>query len=550
MTPQDLIAAFDTLAEAPDGVARLRELVLQLAVRGKLVPQDAGEKRAPMGASQPEVDEEPFELPESWSWMRLPEVARYAVGKTPPTKDPRFWADNQIPWVSIGDMPDGGTVVQTGRTVTQTAATEVFRKPLVPAGTLLMSFKLTIGKVALLGVDAYHNEAIISVQPKTRLIMRDFLIRVLPMMARGGESKDAIKGATLNSKSLARILVPTPPLAEQHRIIARVDELMGLLDRLEAARTARDSTRAAARDAALAALREADTPEDVEVAWNRFAERMDDLLCDPADIDPLRQAVLQLAVRGKLVPQDPEDEPASVLLERVAAEKARLVREDTGRRPKALPPWDRGDVPFVAPSGWSWVRFEDICTIGSGVTKGRKLAGRQVREFPYLRVANVQAGALNLEVIKSIAIPPEEYDGYSLVEGDVLLTEGGDWDKLGRSAIWHEEIPLCIHQNHVFRARSVRRADVLPRWMSMFTNSPMGRDYFQSCSKQTTNLASINKTQLRACPFPVPPSAEQRRIVARVDELTGLLDRLEASLIVAHTTHGSFAGAAVHHLDT
>ncbi|MCK6519069.1 restriction endonuclease subunit S, partial [Myxococcota bacterium] len=238
MTANDLIAAFEALAESPEGVKRLRELVLQLAVRGKLVPQEAGDVNVNRRRSPPSSGEFPFDLPEGWRWLRLPEVADYAVGKTPATKEPRFWGAREIPWVSIGDMLDGGVLGTTNRTVTADAANEVFRKPPAKAGTLLMSFKLTIGKIAVLGVDAYHNEAIISISPKS-IATRDYLFRVLPMMARGGESKDAIMGSTLNGQSLARILVPLPPLAEQHRIVARVDELMSLLDRLEAARAQR-----------------------------------------------------------------------------------------------------------------------------------------------------------------------------------------------------------------------------------------------------------------------------------------------------------------------
>src|SRR5262249_639586 len=139
-----------------------------------------------------------------------------------------------------------------------------------------------------------------------------------------------------------------------------VDELVALLDRLEAARTTREGARAAVRDAALAALREADAPEEVEVAWNRFAERMDDLLIDPSDIAPLRQTVLDLAVRGRLVPQNSAEEPASVLLERIAAEKAQFFRNGKGRHPRATMPMSAEDIPYGLPSGWSSVRFGDV----------------------------------------------------------------------------------------------------------------------------------------------------------------------------------------------
>jgi type I restriction enzyme, S subunit len=191
--------------------------------------------------------------------------------------------------------------------------------------------------------------------------------------------------------------------------------------------------------------------------------------------------------------------------------------------------------------------MDAVTDLASGVTKGRSLVGRKTTALPYLRVANVQAGFLDLKVIKTIDVPNDEIDeGLLLRGGDVLLTEGGDWDKLGRSAIWNGEVAPCTHQNHVFRARPLGAMD--PRWISMFTNSPDGRSYFQSCAKRTTNLASINMTQLRACPVPVPPVAEQRRIVARVQELMGRLDGLEQRFAAQKAAHAAFAGAAVHHV--
>lgn len=126
----------------------------------------------------------------------------------------------------------------------------------------------------------------------------------------------------------------------------------------------------------------------------------------------------------------------------------------------------------------------------------------------------------------------EELAKYKLQSGDILLTEGGDWDKLGRSAIWKEKIENCIHQNHVFRARPLTKG-LLSEWAVMYTNPPIGRQYFETAAKRTTNLASINMTQLRYCPFPLPPLAEQKRIVAKVESLLTLCDALEAKLKAA-----------------
>jgi type I restriction enzyme S subunit len=157
------------------------------------------------------------------------------------------------------------------------------------------------------------------------------------------------------------------------------------------------------------------------------------------------------------------------------------------------------------PEAWSLVRFEDVAVVTGGVTLGRKLGDRKTVTLPYLRVANVKRGEINVDVVKEVTIAEDEIDRYALRENDLLMTEGGDWDKVGRAAIWSGEISPCLHQNHIFRAR-MRSAEIKPFWFERYFNSPQGRSYFESASKQTTNPASINMRQVRGCPSPIPTS--------------------------------------------
>lgn len=256
----------------------------------------------------------------------------------------------------------------------------------------------------------------------------------------------------------------------------------------------------------------------------------------PNGIKKLRELILELAVRGKLVPQDPSDEPASELLNRIHAEKQRLLAESKVRKQKELASNALSEPPYGVPSGWKWQSLDSVLIVTGGVTLGRKLAGRKLVSKPYLRVANVQRGYLLLDQIKEVEIPDDEFEKYLLLKGDLLITEGGDWDKVGRTAIWREEIPECLHQNHVFRARAVS-TEWEPRWAEIYLNSGTARAYFAGSSKQTTNLASINMTQLRACAFPFPPLTEQHRIVAKVDELMTLCDRMEAQQADSESAH-------------
>ena len=167
------------------------------------------------------------------------------------------------------------------------------------------------------------------------------------------------------------------------------------------------------------------------------------------------------------------------------------------------------------------VKLKEIAEVVSGVAKGRKFNGRQPVEVPYLRVANVQAGHLDLSEIKTIQALPEEVEELALRKGDVLLTEGGDFDKLGRGAMLEQDLPNCIHQNHVFRVR-VEQLQLNPVYFAKFLLTREARGYFLGCAKRTTNLASINMTQLRALPVPLPALPLQKEFAARVSDIRAL----------------------------
>ena len=173
-------------------------------------------------------DEIPFDIPDSWEWCRFGYIVNYSLGKTPPRKEPIFWDDAIVPWVSISDMVDGKIINSTKENVNNYALENSFKGILVPKGTLLMSFKLTVGKVSILGLDAVHNEAIISIKPfiDENNSFRDYLFRILPLISQSGDTKSAIKGKTLNSKSLNKLLIPLPPLNEQKRIVDKIEKIL------------------------------------------------------------------------------------------------------------------------------------------------------------------------------------------------------------------------------------------------------------------------------------------------------------------------------------
>ena len=303
----------------------------------------------------------------------------------------------------------------------------------------------------------------------------------------------------VNAKKLAGVHLPLPPLPEQHRIVAEIEKQFTRLD------------------ASVAALKR------VQANLKRY-----------------RASVLKAACEGKLVPTEAEVaraegrayEPADRLLERILAERrarweAQEKPRDNYKEPVAP---DTSNLPGL-PEGWVWATLTQISDLKGGATKGRRFrAGESLTEVPYLRVANVQRGYLDLSEIKTIEVTQEVVDQLALVPGDILFTEGGDRDKLGRGWVWKGELDRCIHQNHIFRSRLLL-SEIPPEFVSWWGNS-FGQTFFEQSGKQTTNLASINLSVLSSFPVPLPPLAEQHRIVAEVERRLSVIQQAEVAVEV------------------
>ena len=262
----------------------------------------------------------------------------------------------------------------------------------------------------------------------------------------------------------------------------------------------------------------------------------------PKLIAQFRQSVLAAAFRGDLTAdwreKNPDVEPALELLERIKIDRrkrweeaCKISKQNGSRQPKSDKK-DSEDIEIkdleVIPVTWCWEKLVNIADLVGGVTKGRDFKGRTTIHVIYLRVANVQDGFLDLEEIKEIEVLPEDIDKYRLDYGDILFTEGGDRDKLGRGTIWRNEIEGCIHQNHVYRAR-LYSSEILPEYISLATKTEYSKDYFFNNASQTVNLASINMTTLGKLPIAIPPIAEQKAICDKVNKAFKILDSLRSS---------------------
>lgn len=229
------------------------------------------------------------------------------------------------------------------------------------------------------------------------------------------------------------------------------------------------------------------------------------------------------------IPPLPEQRRIVDLLSR-AEGIVRLRREAEKKAAELIPALflDVFGDPATNPKGWPEYRLGEMAEVVSGVTKGRKLADKQTVQVPYLRVANVQAGHIDLRVLKTIEALPREVEQLALQRGDVVLTEGGDFDKLGRGALWEHGVANCIHQNHVFRVRLTQSAG-MPEFFVTYLQASKARDYFLRCAKRTTNLASINMTQLRALPVVLPSMNVQHAFVEHFNAMRSIQSQQSAA---------------------
>ena len=341
----------------------------------------------------------PFDIPDSWEWVRFKDLVDYSMGKTPPRKETEYWSNGTLPWVSIADLVADGTVTATKECVNSFAAENTFKGKISKAGTLLMSFKLTVGKVSILGIDAFHNEAIISIYPfvDPDKITTMFLFATLPLLSQSGDTKSAIKGNTLNSDSLDALLIPLPPIMEQKRIFDKLHELTTpLLD------------------------------------YGVAEQKVTDLNANFPEA--LKKSILQEAVQGKLVPQDPSDEPAEALLERIRAEKQRLIKEGKIKKDKHESVIFRRDnshyekrgseevciddeIPFEIPENWCWARLGSISSYSE--TKQKVNAANADSAIWGLDLEDIEKGG-RLIVRKTVGERKAIGDKTVFSKGDIL----------------------------------------------------------------------------------------------------------------------------------
>jgi type I restriction enzyme S subunit len=560
MNADRLLAHYEQIADAPDAIARLRRFILDLAVRGKLVPQDP--KNEPVEhalravrAERDELirtnfirrekplapirdDEPPFDVPATWTWTRIGEAALFTQYGTSAKASP---SERGVSVLTMGNIQDGLVVWSNEKRMPEDSdeLPDLFLKKFDLLYNRTNSAEL-VGKTGIyLGEDNCRTFASYLIRLRFSLIHSSPRYANLAMNAPSFRESQVIPlikkqtgQANVNGTALKNMLIPLPPLAEQHRIVAKVDELMALCDRLEEARTVREATRDRLSAASLARLNVPD-PQTFQ-ADTRFAfDALPALTARPDQIKQLRQTIVNLAVRGRLAEQDPKDEPAAELLRRIAKERTGPQEIKKGRR--------NGETEISSlqahtplPMCWRWTNIDEIAlSMRYGTSTKCEYGAPGV---PVLRIPNVSGGLVSLDDIKFGPLTENEIRDLALSAGDVLLIRSnGSLDIVGRSAVVTAEAEGMAFAGYLVRLR-LSLTNMNPQYVRLALNSTDVRDQIERPIRSAVGLKNVNLTEFGALTFPLPPLAEQHRIVAKVDELMALCDRLEKNLNTAGST--------------
>ena len=529
-----LFADFDRLIQSSESVHRLRRFILDLAVRGKLAPQDPNDEPVATRYSGEPISDA---LPANWRLLNFGKFCDIQGGNQPPKS--QFINEPRDGYVQLLQIRDFGE--RPVPTYIPISSTNRFCKE----GEILIGrYGASIGKIFWAKNGAYNVAIVRFIWPE-EAFTPTFAFMVLKSKYLQDPLAKATRSAQagFNKRDLATINFPLPPLAEQHRIVAKVDELMALCDRLEAARAEREATRDRLATASLDCLNTPDPDpttfqHDVAFALNNLTP----LTTRPDQIKALRQTILNLAARGKLVPQDPNDEPASELLKRISAEKARLVKAGEIKKVKPqlliLP-----DVPFNPPVGWTWSTVGEICSkTGSGSTpRGGKNTYRE-KGIVFLRSQNIYDDGLRLHDVAYIdETTHAKMLGTVVRPADLLLNITGG--SIGRCC----RVPDDFDEANVSQHVAIIRIAI--NGLQDFVHALILSPYFQSFifEEQTgAGRGGLPKNKMDRIPIALPPLPEQHRIVDKVDELMALCDRLEASLTMGDDTLGRLIGALLH----
>jgi len=547
---------FEVAFSAPEGVKKLRELILTLAMKGKLVPQDPndppasellkeieaekqrlvkeGKIKTPKALPPVRADEVPYALPSGWAWVRLGDFVYLEMGQSPASQYYNQSGDG-LPFFQ--GKADFGVLYPTPRYWCTQPKKYAF------PGDVLLSVRAPVGPTNISNIKCCIGRGLAALRPimgVRSLFVNYFMMRFrrsLEMLATGTTFTAVTK------KDIENLIIPLPPLFEQQRIVARIDELMARCDALETLRAEREEKRIAVHAAAIKQLLDTQDVEASAKAWRFISWNFGELYAVKENVAELRKAILQLAVMGKLVPQDPNDPPASELLKEVEAEKQRLVNEGKIKKKKPLPPINPDEVPYELPTGWEWVRLGEIVKSMDYGTSQKTCDDQAL--IPVYRMGNIVGGQIIDECFKYISPDIEDLPRLYLKRNDILFNRTNSYELVGKSALYKGSDDYATFASYLIRV-GLFENQTNPEYISMVMNAP----YFRSSQiepeiVQQCGQANFNGTKLSICSIPLPPMQEQLKIVAKADRLMTLCDQLQSSINAKAAKQAELLGAVM-----
>lgn len=489
----------------------LKNSILQLAIQGKLVEQRPEEGTASTLLSHIKIaasvdgqrvkektvtaisdNDIPFDIPHNWEWVKLGSVCTIARGGSPrPIKDYITEEENGVNWIKIGDTDKNGKYIY--KTAEKIKPSGVSKSRMVHSGDFLLTNSMSFGRPYILKTDGCIHDGWLVISQISEVFDQDYLYWLLSSAFAYSQFSDKVSGAVvknLNSDKVANSVFPLPPLAEQKRIVAKIEELLPYIDRYEK-------------------------------AWNRledFNKRF------PAD---MQKSILQLAIQGKLTEQRPEEDTGEALYQQILKEKQALIKAGKIKKEKSQSENAEKETPFDIPETWKWVDFGTIANIlGTGLirTGSEQYKNAQYYYFKMNNIGNFDGKCIFDEMVM-INATDDEYEKYKLEEGDFLFNTRNSRELVGKTAVVPRTKLKIILNNNILKIRLLGKID--PLYMNYYFISPLGRAELAEYVTSTTNVAAIYQKQLITLLVPLPPLAEQKRIVAKLEELLPLCERLK-----------------------
>ncbi len=528
----------EILFKAQTATSVLREIVFKLAMMGRLAKQDPREGtgedaiaacrshrqrlvarcklRNPAALPNVSPDERLFVVPNTWAWTRFGEIGDWGSGATPSRHNSAYYG-GKTPWLKSGELNDG-YVDQAEEHVTDLALRDCSLRLNSPGDVLIAMYGATIGKVALLRTVATTNQAVCACTCFEGMD-NEFLLRLL----RAYKSIFVDQGAGGAQPNISKVKIvetpcPVPPLAEQKRIVAKVDQLMALCDDLEAKQTKKRDLATQSTRSALPALTTAESPQEFTTAWTRVLETWPVILDLPEKVGEVRKAVLDLAIRG------------SYSSKHSGGPDSRGVPLNADDSASCSDRYGSSDELQNIPKDWPRRSFREIVAFSQvGIDRGRAEQGAG-RRFSYVKMNNITAdGQYNDSDLTRIDASDEEVSRYSLRHGDFLFNTRNSAELVGKACVF---APMSkephLFNNNILQVRFVDEVD--PQFVVYWLGSSPGRALLERRKSATTNVAAIYQGQLMTVPVPIPTLSEQKRIVAKVGQLMSILDDLEAKL--------------------